>query len=141
MAPAHALPLIVETVNRVARKPPRIPIIQPKSTHDDDDTTPSVPSPNPIVPVHLPPTTATMRAGLLPLAAALSSVANALHFYVDPDAGPKCFFEELPHDTLVVGHYKAEQWDNTLQSWQSNDMTSVYISVDVRPPSPPPTKT
>lgn len=78
-----------------------------------------------------------MRAGLLPLAAALSSVANALHFYVDPDAGPKCFFEELPHDTLVVGHYKAEQWDNTLQSWQSNDMTSVYISVDVRPPSPP----
>lgn len=78
-----------------------------------------------------------MRAGLLPLAAALSSVANALHFYVDPDAGPKCFFEELPHDTLVVGHYKAEQWDNTLQSWQSNDMISVYISVDVRPPFPP----
>lgn len=79
-----------------------------------------------------------MRAGLLPLAAALSSVANALHFYVDPDAGPKCFFEELPHDTLVVGHYKAEQWDNTLQSWQPNDMISVYISVDVRPPSPSP---
>ncbi|KAK0742876.1 emp24/gp25L/p24 family/GOLD-domain-containing protein [Schizothecium vesticola] len=71
-----------------------------------------------------------MRAGLLPLAAALSSVAHALHFYVDPDGGPKCFFEELPHDTLVVGHYKAEQWDNTLQSWQSNDGISVYISVD-----------
>ncbi|KAK1828123.1 emp24/gp25L/p24 family/GOLD-domain-containing protein [Podospora conica] len=71
-----------------------------------------------------------MRTTLLPLAAALSSVASALHLYVDPDAGPKCFFEELPHDTLVVGHYKAEQWDNALGNWQTNDGISVYISVD-----------
>ena len=36
--------------------------------------------------------------------AALSSSANALYFYLDGTA-PKCFYEELPKDTLVVGQY------------------------------------
>lgn len=36
--------------------------------------------------------------------ATLSSSANALYFYLDGTA-PKCFYEELPKDTLVVGQY------------------------------------
>jgi len=36
------------------------------------------------------------------LAAALSVPAHALHFYMD-GAVQKCFYEELPKDTLVVG--------------------------------------
>jgi len=40
------------------------------------------------------------------VAAALAATlpANALYFYMDGNA-PKCFFEELPKDTLVVGAY------------------------------------
>lgn len=36
------------------------------------------------------------------LAAALAIPAQALHFFID-GAVQKCFFEELPKDTLVVG--------------------------------------
>jgi hypothetical protein len=35
---------------------------------------------------------------------------NQLYFYLDPRE-TKCFFEELPNDTVVVGHYMAEVWD------------------------------
>jgi hypothetical protein len=41
------------------------------------------------------------------LAAALAVPSQALHFFMD-GAVQKCFFEELPKDTLVVGtsrHY------------------------------------
>lgn len=41
--------------------------------------------------------------------------ASALYFYID-GTSPKCFFEELPKDTLIVG-------------------------ADPRPPLPPPTPT
>ncbi|KAJ4302551.1 emp24p/erv25p- protein [Collariella sp. IMI 366227] len=44
----------------------------------------------------------------------LASVAQALHFFIDVTA-PKCFFEELPKDTLVVGHYTAEEWNDRTQ--------------------------
>jgi hypothetical protein len=36
------------------------------------------------------------------LAAALAIPSQALHFFID-GAVQKCFFEELPKDTLVVG--------------------------------------
>lgn len=74
-----------------------------------------------------------MRA-LLPLLM-LGSVAQALHFFLDGTT-PKCFFEDLPKDTLVLGHYAAEEWDDNTQSWSRHDGISIYISVDVstKPP-------
>lgn len=69
-----------------------------------------------------------MRA-FLPLLS-LSAVANALYFYID-GATPKCFFEELPKGTLVVGDYVAEEWDDRVQAWQKHEGISIYISVDV----------
>lgn len=51
--------------------------------------------------VHAPVTMKFLLTGLTALAA-LSSSANALYFYLDGTA-PKCFYEELPKDTLVVG--------------------------------------
>lgn len=74
-----------------------------------------------------------MRA-FLPLLS-LSAVAQALYFYIDGTT-PKCFFEELPKDTLVVGHYKAEEWDDRLNNWAEHEGISIYITVDVRRPSP-----
>lgn len=67
---------------------------------------------------------------------ALGSVAQALYFYVDGTA-PRCFVEELPKDTLVVGDYKAEEWDDKKKAWAPHDGLNIYISVDVRlPPFP-----
>lgn len=74
-----------------------------------------------------------MRA-ILPLLS-LASAAQALYFFIDGTA-PKCFFEELPKDTLVVGHYHAEEWDDHANSWSKHDGISIYISVDVSAPSP-----
>jgi p24 family protein alpha len=62
----------------------------------------------------------------------LSAVAQALYFYIDGNS-PKCFFEELPKDTLVVGHYTAEEWDEHRNAWMKHDGLNVFISVDVRP--------
>lgn len=63
----------------------------------------------------------------------LSAVAQAISFYID-GSSPKCFFEELPQDTLVVGHYTAEEWDDRIQNWAQHDGISIYITVDVRHP-------
>ncbi|CAG9999552.1 unnamed protein product [Clonostachys byssicola] len=68
-----------------------------------------------------------MRA-FLPLLS-LASAVQALHFYVDP-ATPKCFFEDLPKGTLVVGHYTAQEFDDRQDVWQEHTGISIYISVD-----------
>ncbi|KAM7198670.1 emp24/gp25L/p24 family/GOLD domain containing protein [Rhypophila sp. PSN 637] len=65
---------------------------------------------------------------ILPLLS-LSTLANALYFYIE-GTQPKCFFEELPKDTLVVGHYTAEEWDDNLRAWAKHDGINIYISVD-----------
>lgn len=68
-----------------------------------------------------------MRA-ILPLLS-LSTVAQALYFFID-GTQPKCFFEDLPKDTLVVGHYEAKEWDDNMRAWAKHDGISIYISVD-----------
>ncbi|KEZ38682.1 hypothetical protein SAPIO_CDS10701 [Scedosporium apiospermum] len=68
-----------------------------------------------------------MRA-LFPLLA-LSGLAQALYFYID-GVTPKCFIEELPKDTLVVGDYTAEEYDEQRRAWVSHDGINIYISVD-----------
>ncbi|EFW99068.1 endosomal cargo receptor [Grosmannia clavigera kw1407] len=65
---------------------------------------------------------------ILPLLT-LASAASALHLYID-NTKPKCFFEELPKDTLVVGHYNTAEFDDRTNSWQQHDGISTYISVD-----------
>ncbi|KAG9648779.1 hypothetical protein KCU64_g9675, partial [Aureobasidium melanogenum] len=61
--------------------------------------------------------------------AALLLPTQALYFYID---GPsqKCFFEELPKDTLVVGHYTATQWNEQSRRYEANPDMGLYISVD-----------
>ncbi|KAI0471284.1 emp24/gp25L/p24 family/GOLD [Xylaria cf. heliscus] len=68
-----------------------------------------------------------MRA-ILPLLS-LSTVAQALYFFID-GTQPKCFYEELPKDTLVVGHYSAEEYDDNSRTWSNHAGLSIYISVD-----------
>ncbi|KAH8163733.1 hypothetical protein CIB48_g4521 [Xylaria polymorpha] len=59
-----------------------------------------------------------MRA-ILPLLS-LSTVAQALYFFID-GTQPKCFYEELPKDTLVVGHYTAEEYDDNARTWSKHE--------------------
>ena len=66
---------------------------------------------------------------LLSLSVLLAPV-QSLYFYIDGTT-PKCFFEELPKDTLVVGHYSAEEFDNDLKMWKKHDGLNIFISVDV----------
>ena len=56
---------------------------------------------------------------LLSLSALLVPV-QSLYFYIDGTT-PKCFFEELPKDTLVVGQYSAEEYNEDLKMWAKHD--------------------
>ena len=66
---------------------------------------------------------------LLSLSALLVPV-QCLYFYID-GTSPKCFFEELPKDTLVVGHYTAEEYNENTKAWAKHDGLNIFISVDV----------
>jgi len=72
--------------------------------------------------MHLP---ATILASLI----LLSAQTRALYFYLQ--AGEtRCFLEELPQDTIVVGHYKAEEWTVEDNKWIINDRLGIQITVD-----------
>ncbi|TKA83474.1 hypothetical protein B0A55_00560 [Friedmanniomyces simplex] len=61
--------------------------------------------------------------------AALLIPSQALYFYID---GPtqKCFFEELPKDTLVVGTFSATQWNEQSRAYVTNPDMGIFITVD-----------
>ena len=63
------------------------------------------------------------------LAAALAVPTQALHFFIE-GAVQKCFFEELPKDTLVVGHYDAKVWDDATHTYISKPDVGVFITVE-----------
>ncbi|KAL9034275.1 MAG: hypothetical protein Q9180_005500 [Flavoplaca navasiana] len=59
---------------------------------------------------------------------ALSLPTNALYFYTE-GLNPKCFYEELPKDTMVAGHYKAEQVDSNKAAINNPDL-KIQVTVD-----------
>jgi len=70
---------------------------------------------------------------LLPFSSLLIPV-QSLYFYIDGTT-PKCFYEELPKDTMVVGHYSAEEFNVDQSAYVKSDWLNIFISVDVRLPS------
>ncbi|KAI9805559.1 MAG: hypothetical protein M1825_000810 [Sarcosagium campestre] len=64
---------------------------------------------------------ATLALSILPV--------QSLYFYIDGTT-PKCFFEELPKDTLVVGDYHAQEYSTESQSFETHDYLNIFISVD-----------
>ncbi|KAI4197304.1 MAG: hypothetical protein LQ348_002179 [Seirophora lacunosa] len=54
---------------------------------------------------------------------------KALYFYFQTNA-PKCFYEELPKDTMVVGHYKAENFNHDKNAFLPNPDITVLVTVD-----------
>ncbi|KAK3170915.1 hypothetical protein OEA41_002999 [Lepraria neglecta] len=68
---------------------------------------------------------------LLVLAWSFVSPSQALYFYLDGSSStPKCFYEELPKDTLVVGHYTALQHTPATNTYHSNPDLSITVTVD-----------
>ncbi|EME84764.1 uncharacterized protein MYCFIDRAFT_134062 [Pseudocercospora fijiensis CIRAD86] len=62
-------------------------------------------------------------------AALLFAQTQALYFYID-GSSQKCFFEDLPKHTLVVGHFKATLYDHNTRTYQPNDDMGIHIIVD-----------
>ncbi|KAL8645848.1 MAG: hypothetical protein Q9226_007114 [Calogaya cf. arnoldii] len=60
---------------------------------------------------------------------ALALPANALYFYF-ADLNERCFYEELPKDTMVAGHYKAEQLDTNTKTVSTNNDIKIQVTVD-----------
>lgn len=62
---------------------------------------------------------------------ALLIPVQSLYFYMD-GTKPKCFFEELPKDTLVVGLYSADEYNYDRKEWKGHEGLNIQITVDVR---------
>ena len=60
---------------------------------------------------------------------------QALYFYIDGAAGPKCFYEELPKDTLVVGEHCLRKPPNS-SSLQALVHSITGVSILTLPPRP-----
>jgi hypothetical protein len=55
---------------------------------------------------------------------------NALHFYLNTGE-TRCFFEELPLNTLVVGRIDAFEYNQQLGMYLKNPNLNVEFTVDV----------
>ncbi|KAF9511241.1 hypothetical protein BS47DRAFT_1346956 [Hydnum rufescens UP504] len=62
-------------------------------------------------------------------ALALVTTAQALHLYLDAE-DKRCFVEELPTDTIVEGHYRALEWDETLNTYSINENLGIQVDVE-----------
>ncbi|RKP26921.1 emp24/gp25L/p24 family/GOLD-domain-containing protein [Syncephalis pseudoplumigaleata] len=61
--------------------------------------------------------------------AVATPLTSAFHFYLD-GSSPKCFIEELPKETLVVGNYRAEEYRADLQQYAENHNIGIQITVE-----------
>ncbi|KAF9556666.1 hypothetical protein CPC08DRAFT_669673 [Agrocybe pediades] len=73
-----------------------------------------------------------MRLVFFSIFLCLLSSVNALHFYLDANQ-KRCFVEELPTDTVVEGHYRAQEWSEQLQKYADNPELGIVIEVQEEP--------
>ncbi|KAL1922866.1 uncharacterized protein VTP21DRAFT_9242 [Calcarisporiella thermophila] len=59
----------------------------------------------------------------------ITTQVHSLHFYLE-GGEVKCFIEEVPKDTLVVGAYKAEEWSESQKQFIENPAVGIDITVD-----------
>ena len=70
----------------------------------------------------------TVLATVVALMALMICQADGLYFYLNPKE-TQCFYEELPADTVVVGHYMAETWDKEKHIFHINEDLGINIVV------------
>lgn len=71
----------------------------------------------------------SMRAGPLALLFLLALPTHALYFYMDAQT-PKCFYEELPKDTLVVGVYETAIYNDHSKIYVPDPSLKIHVTVD-----------
>ncbi|GJJ78066.1 p24 family protein alpha [Entomortierella parvispora] len=69
--------------------------------------------------------------GLLMLLSVLPSVFG-LYFYLE-GSEQKCFSEELPKETIVTGHFTAEEWNEEKKTFAVNYETGIEVVVEEMP--------
>ncbi|KAJ3217930.1 emp24p/erv25p- protein, partial [Clydaea vesicula] len=57
------------------------------------------------------------------------TTVNSLYFYLDGNE-QKCFIEELPKETTVIGTYKSEEWNENTRVYADNPKTGIQIVVE-----------
>ncbi|KAJ3210352.1 emp24p/erv25p- protein [Dinochytrium kinnereticum] len=60
---------------------------------------------------------------------AIASCANALYFVLE-GSEQKCFVEELPKETTVIGTFSALEWSDQAQAYQENPSHVVQVIVE-----------
>ncbi|ANZ75389.1 BA75_02602T0 [Komagataella pastoris] len=66
---------------------------------------------------------------LLTLLFLLVGITNAFHFYVDTDE-TKCFYEELPKDTIAVGKYEVYELNLNTREYEKVNNLKVELTVE-----------
>ncbi|KAJ3089586.1 emp24p/erv25p- protein [Quaeritorhiza haematococci] len=66
------------------------------------------------------------------LAIFLATPSNALYFYLE-GSEQKCFIEELPKETTVIGNYRSEEWNDGAQNYIQNVAIGIQIMVEELP--------
>ncbi|KAF1796466.1 emp24/gp25L/p24 family/GOLD-domain-containing protein [Mucor lusitanicus] len=69
---------------------------------------------------------------LVLLVAYLAVGTQALYFYLE-GSEKKCFIEDLPKETMVIGIYKSEQFSVAQNKWIENDELKIEITVEELP--------
>ncbi|KAI7906551.1 emp24/gp25L/p24 family/GOLD-domain-containing protein [Cokeromyces recurvatus] len=70
-------------------------------------------------------------SALLLLVTYLTST-QALYFYLE-GSEKKCFIEDLPKETMVIGVYKSEQFSSAQNQWIENPDVKIEITVEELP--------
>ncbi|KAI9363980.1 emp24/gp25L/p24 family/GOLD-domain-containing protein [Zopfochytrium polystomum] len=66
---------------------------------------------------------------LLVLLLASAACVNALYFVLEGNQ-PKCFIEELPKETTVIGTFSSASWSDRGEKYEENAKLSILIHVD-----------
>ncbi|KAI8644469.1 emp24/gp25L/p24 family/GOLD-domain-containing protein [Parasitella parasitica] len=75
---------------------------------------------------------AFFRLSTLVLLAAYLAGTQALYFYLE-GSEKKCFIEDLPKETMVIGIYKSEQYSAAQDTWMENTDLKIEITVEELP--------
>ncbi|ORX47236.1 hypothetical protein DM01DRAFT_1339256 [Hesseltinella vesiculosa] len=62
----------------------------------------------------------------------LVSMTEALYFYLE-GSEKKCFLEELPKETMVIGSFHAEQFNEQINRWVSEPTLKIQVTVEELP--------
>ncbi|KAI9277781.1 emp24/gp25L/p24 family/GOLD-domain-containing protein [Sporodiniella umbellata] len=74
----------------------------------------------------------SFRFSVFLLLAACIVSTQALYFYLE-GSEKKCFIEDLPKETMVIGVYKSEQYSEATREWVENKESKFKVTVDELP--------